>query len=138
MTVNDGMPEWCASRAARILNDHGKAANGAKVLVLGVAYKQDIDDYRESPALRLIERLELRGCDISYYDPWVPKYSYKGVVRESLAILDAASLENADLVIIACAHTNIDYEAVQHHAVAILDTKNAMKDVGDRHNIEVL
>lgn len=138
MTVNDGMPEWCASRAARILNDHGKAANGAKVLVLGVAYKQDIDDYRESPALRLIERLELRGCDISYYDPWVPEYSYKGVVRESLSTLDAASLENADLVIIACAHTNIDYEAVQHHALAILDTKNAMKDVGDRHNIEVL
>lgn len=138
MTVNDGMPEWCASRAARILNDHGKAANGAKVLVLGVAYKQDIDDYRESPALRLIERLELRGCDISYYDPWIPRYSYKGVVRESLATLDAVSLKNADLVIIACAHTNIDYEAVQHHALAILDTKNAMKDIGDRHNIEVL
>ena len=61
MTVNDGMPEWVASRAARILNREGKAMRGSKALVLGVAYKQDIDDYRESPALRVIERLE-RGA----------------------------------------------------------------------------
>ena len=69
MTVNDGMPEWVASRAARILNRAGKATMGSRVLVLGVAYKQDIDDYRESPALRVIERLEERGAEVSYYDP---------------------------------------------------------------------
>jgi len=80
MTVNDGMPEWCASRVARMLNDQGKAANGANVLVLGVAYKQNIDDYRESPALRLIERLENRGCSVTYFDPWVPSYAYKGLM----------------------------------------------------------
>ncbi len=77
MTVNDGMPEWVASRAARILNRDGKAMMGSKVLVLGVAYKQDIDDYRESPALRVIERLEARGTEVSYYDPWVPRCRHK-------------------------------------------------------------
>lgn len=138
MTVNDGMPEWCASRAARILNRKGKAANGAKVLVLGVAYKQDIDDYRESPAIRLIERLEARGCDVSYYDSWVPEYTYEGKPKQSVPELDAKVLDAADLVVIGCAHTNVDYEFVQKHADAIFDTKNAMKNVEMRDNIEVL
>ena len=138
MTVNDGMPEWCASRAARILNDHGKAANGSKILVLGVAYKQDIDDYRESPALRLIERMEVRGMEVSYYDPWVPSYKFKGKVRKSISELTARAVEEADLVVVACAHTNVDYDFVQLHALAVFDTKNAMKDVKARGNIEVL
>lgn len=138
MTVNDGMPEWCASRAARILNKEGKAANGAKVLVLGVAYKQDIDDYRESPALRLIDRLEKRGCDVIYYDPWIPEYQYKGETRQSVPELTTEVLEDTDLVVIACAHTNVDYEFVQQNAKAVFDTKNAMKDIRPRKNIEVL
>lgn len=138
MTVNDGMPEWCASRAARILNDHGKAAKDAKVLVVGVAYKQDIDDYRESPALRLIERLEKRGCDISYYDPWVLEYRYLGDIKKSIPELSAEALENADIIVIACAHTNVDYDFIQQHAKAVFDTKNAMKNVKSRANIEVL
>lgn len=138
MTINDGMPEWCASRAARILNDHGKAANGANVLVLGVAYKQDIDDYRESPALRLIDRLEKRGCKIKYFDSWVPEYKFNKQTKESIPELTADVLEEADLVIIACAHTNVDYDFVQKHSKAVFDTKNAMKDVKTRDNIEVL
>lgn len=138
MTVNDGMPEWCASRAARILNRQGKAANGANVLVLGVAYKQDIDDYRESPALRLIDRLEKRGCDITYFDPWVPEYRFQGETRHSIPELTEEALSDADLVVVACAHTNVDYDFVQQYAKAILDTKNAMKNVEARENIEVL
>lgn len=138
MIVNDGMPEWCASRAARILNEQGKAANGSNVLVLGVAYKQDIDDYRESPALRLIDRLEQRGCNVAYYDPWVPEYRYQGEVRRSIPELTEEVLADADLVVVACAHTNVDYGFVQQNAEAIFDTKNAMKDVAARENIEVL
>ena len=138
MTVNDGMPEWCVSRAVRILNEQGKAANGANVLVLGVAYKQDIDDYRESPALRLIDRLEQRGCTVTYYDPWVPEYRYQGEVRRSIPELTEEVLADADLVVVACAHTNVDYGFVQQNAEAIFDTKNAMKDVAARENIEVL
>lgn len=138
MTVNDGMPEWCASRAARILNEQGKAANGANVLVLGVAYKQDIDDYRESPALRLIDRLEKRGCDVSYYDSWVPEYRFQGETRQSIPELTEQALADADLVVVACAHTNVDYDYVQQNAKAVFDTKNAMKSVEARENIEVL
>ena len=138
MTVNAGMPEWVASRAARILNQSGKAMMGAKVLVLGVAYKQDIDDYRESPALRVIERLEERGAEVSYYDPWVPRYCHKGDAKESIPDLSAEAIASADLVLVACAHTNVDYAFVQEHAKAVLDTKNAMKNVADREKIEVL
>lgn len=138
MTVNDGMPEWCASRAARLLNAKSKAMKDAKILVLGVAYKQDIDDYRESPALRVIERLEARGADIAYYDPWVPEYYYQGEVRKSLPELTEDVLAGADLVIVTCAHSNVDYDFVARNADMVFDTKNAMKNVCDRTNIEVL
>ena len=138
MTVNDGMPEWVASRAARILNNQGKATRGSKVLVLGVAYKQDIDDYRESPALRVIERVKARGAEVAYYDPWIPQCKHKGEVYSSVDELSSEVLEAADLVIVTTAHTNVDYRFVQKHAKAILDTKNAMKGVEVRDNIEVL
>ncbi|MBC2889915.1 nucleotide sugar dehydrogenase [Gordonibacter massiliensis (ex Traore et al. 2017)] len=138
MTVNDSMPEWVASRAARILNRAGKAMWGAKVLVLGVAYKQDIDDYRESPALRVIERLEERGAEVFYYDPWVPRYRYKEDAKESIPDLSAEAIASADLVLVACAHTDVDYAFVQEYAKAVLDTKNAMKAVSSRENVEVL
>ena len=138
MTVNDGMPEWVAARAARILNGAGKATKKAKVLVLGVAYKQDIDDYRESPALRVIEKLEERGAEVSYFDPWVSKCRYKGKDYTSISELSAEVIASADLVLVACAHTNVDYKLIQEHAEAVLDTKNAMKGVSPRDNIEVL
>ena len=139
MMVNDGMPEYCVERAERLLSDRSrKAINGAKVLVLGVAYKQDIDDYRESPALRVIECLEARGADVAYYDPWVSSYRFKGEERSSIPELTPEALESADLVMVTCAHTNVDYELVQRHAEIVFDTKNAMKGVACRDNIEVL
>ena len=138
MMVNDRMPEYCTERAERVLNEHRTAMNGAKVLVLGVAYKQDIDDYRESPALRVIECLEARGAEVSYYDPWVSSYRFKGEEHHSIPELTPDVLEAADLVMVTCAHTNVDYGMVQQHAKAVFDTKNAMKDVKSRNNIEVL
>ena len=138
MTVNDGMPEWVASRTARILNEHGKAMNGAKVLVLGVAYKQDIDDYRESPALRVIERVKARGASVDYFDPWVSQYTYKGETANTIPELTAEAVASADIVLVTCAHSNVDYEMVQRNAKAILDTKNVMNNITNRENIEVL
>lgn len=138
MMVNDRMPEYCVDRAARILNEQSKALKGSNVLVLGVAYKQDIDDYRESPALRVIDILESRGAHVSYFDPWVSEYRYKGKSAESISALTPEALHQADLVMITTAHTNVDYRLVQQHAKAIFDTKNAMKAVSDRNNIEVL
>lgn len=138
MMINDRMPEYCVDRAARVLNDSSKALKGANILVLGVAYKQDIDDYRESPALRVIECLEKRGAVVQYYDPWVNEYTHKGSTKTSIPELTADVLESVDLVMITCKHTNVDYEFVQQHSVAIFDSKNAMSDIKIRDNIEVL
>lgn len=139
MMVNDRMPEYCVERAERLLSDRSqKAICGANVLVLGVAYKQDIDDYRESPALRVIECLEKRGANVTYFDPWVASYRFKGAEKNSISALTSEVLESADLVMVTCAHTNVDYDLVQSHAKIVFDTKNAMKNVKVRDNIEVL
>lgn len=138
MMVNDRMPEYCVDRAARILNDSGKALNGSDVLVLGVAYKQDIDDYRESPALKVIDVLRSRGAHVSYFDPWVPEYKNHGEISKSIPELTPEVVKAADLVIVTAAHSNVDYPMVQKNAQAVFDTKNAMKNVAERDNIEVL
>ena len=138
MMINDSMPEYTVERAGKVLNRFKKALNGSTVLVLGVAYKQDIDDYRESPALRVIEELEKTGAQVSYFDPYIPSYKYNGSVHTGIAELNKEVLESADLVVVTCAHSNIDYDFVQQNAKAIFDTKNVMKNVKDRSNIEVL
>lgn len=138
MMVNDRMPEYCAERSSKILNRFKKAMNGARILILGVAYKQDIDDYRESPAIRVIEELEKEGAEVVYYDPFVSEYREHGVVKKGESELTAELIESADLVIVTTAHTNVDYNFVQRHAKAIFDTKNAMKQVEARENIELL
>lgn len=138
MVINDSQPEYCVERAMHILNRHKKAINGANVLVLGVAYKQDIDDYRESPALRVIDELNKVGAEVTYYDPWVSHYKRHGQIWQSLPELTPQVVQNADIVMITCAHTNVDYAMVQKNASAIFDTKNVMKDITDRRNIEVL
>ena len=138
MMVNDRMPEYCAERAGQILNRFGKALNGTKILVLGVAYKQDIDDYRESPALRVIEQLEKAGAAVEYYDPWVSECTHHGKTRFSLPELSQEALRKAELVIVTTAHTNVDYDFVQRYAAMVFDTKNAMKNVLKRENIELL
>ncbi len=138
MMINDRMPSYCVDRAGKILNRFQKALNGSRVLVLGVAYKQDIDDYRESPALRVIEELEKTGAEVVYFDPWVRQYRYKGTTRNSEQELTQELLESADLVMVTAAHTNVNYEFVQQHAAAVFDTKNVMKALKNRENIEVL
>lgn len=138
MMINDHMPEYTVERCGKILNRHRKALNGSKVLVLGVAYKQDIDDYRESPALRVIEELEKTGASVSFYDPYIPQYKQHGKLHKGETALTAELLQHADLVVVTAAHTNIDYDFVQRHAQAVFDTKNVMKEVKERNNIEVL
>lgn len=138
MVINDSQPEYCVERAMHILNRKYKAINGAKILVLGVAYKQDIDDYRESPALTLIDELDKVGADIEYYDPWVSTYKRHKKEFFSIKDLTPENVQQYDLVLIACAHTNVDYDMVQKNAKMIFDTKNAMKEIADRENIEVL
>lgn len=138
MMVNDRMPEYCAERSSKILNRFKKAMNGSKILILGVAYKQDIDDYRESPAIRVIKELEKEGAEVIYFDPFVSEYKEHGEVRKGELELTVELIESADLVIITTAHTTVDYKFVQKYAKAIFDTKNAMKHIESRENIELL
>lgn len=139
MVINDGQPQYCVERAMHILNMQKKAICGARVLMIGVAYKQDIDDYRESPAIRVYKELKKVGAEVEYYDPWVPKFkNLYGEIVKSIPELNADTIKQYDLVMLTCAHTNIDYEMIQRNAKIIFDTKNVMKDIKNRENIEVL
>lgn len=138
MMINDQMPEYCMQRAANILNRYKKPLNGSKILVLGVAYKQDIDDYRESPALVVIDILKKKGANVKYFDPYIQEYKYKGSKHAGEKKLTKDLLQSADLVMITTSHTKVDYNFVQQNATFIFDTKNAMKKVKNRENIELL
>ncbi|MGI5912896.1 MAG: UDP binding domain-containing protein, partial [Syntrophomonadaceae bacterium] len=136
---NDRMPEYTVERAGKILNRFKKALNGAKVLIIGVAYKGDIDDYRESPAIRVINEFEKVGSYIEFYDPFISEYKEKGQIRRGLSELTVDTIQNADIVVITTNHSKgIDYNFVQQNAKYIFDTKNAMKNVPNRENIELL
>lgn len=138
MVINDGQPEYCMYRAMAILNRYKKAINGAKILTLGVAYKQDIDDYRESPAIRVIDELKKVGAEVDYFDPYISEYRYNNEIVKGIDSISPEIIKKYDLVVITTGHTNVDYEMVQQNAVAIFDTKNVTKNITDKHNIEVL
>ncbi|MBR6932713.1 MAG: nucleotide sugar dehydrogenase [Bacteroidales bacterium] len=139
MMINDRMPDYVVERVGDRLNHRfAKALKGSRILVLGVAYKQDIDDYRESPAVRVIEGLRKEGAEIVFYDPHIPRYRYKGNWYEGLADLTAEDLERADAVVITTAHTTVDYAFVQRHSKAVFDTKNVTRNLPDKSKVEIL
>jgi len=132
--VNTGMPYWVVDKVVEALGEEGKALKGAKVLVLGVAYKKDVDDLRESPSLKVIEILESRGAEVSYNDPYVGSLRarklrhYETFELDSVA-LDEAAVAGADCVLIATDHGAYDYEWIVRHARRVVDTRNATKHV---------
>lgn len=138
MMINDQMPEYCVQRIANILNEFSKSLKGSDILVLGVAYKADIDDCRESPAIRVINVLRKKGANIRFYDPYVKEYHDKGVTYTGETELSRSLLSDSDITVITTAHTCIDYNIVQQYARFVFDTRNAMKDVKERNNIELL
>ena len=138
MMINDKMPEYCVDRAAKVLNRVKKALNGSKVLVLGVAYKADIDDYRESPAIDVTEILQREGANVDFFDPYIPKFRAHGKEYVGIADISPEVISSYDIVFVAAAHTNVDYDMIEQNAQAIFDSKNAMKDVKNREKIEVL
>lgn len=138
MIVNDKMPEYCVERAMKILNRQGKALSKSKVLVLGIAYKQDIDDYRESPAIDVIEILNKNGAAVEFFDPYIPEYKYRGEKFRGIEKIDSNIISKYDLIMITASHSNIDYNMINKNANAIFDTKNAMKDIVNRDKIEIL
>ena len=138
MMINDRMPEYTVERAGKILNRHCKPLNGSKVLVLGVAYKQDIDDYRESPAIHVIEEFHKTGANVDFYDPYIAKYREKGQWFEGLTEINTEILNRYDLVCITTAHSNVDYNMVANAGVPVFDCKNVTKNIVNKANIEVL
>lgn len=124
--INRQMPEFVVKKAARVLNEAGVALSRSKILVLGAAYKKDIDDWRESPAIEVMKLLADTGADLSYHDPFVPSFSEHGL-RLTSVDLGAATLAEQDLVIIATDHSDVDYGAVAAGAKLVLDTRNALK-----------
>lgn len=139
MMVNDRMPEYCVRRVADMLSHRfQKSLFGSRVLVLGVAYKANIDDYRESPAIRVMDYLRREGANIVFYDPYIPKFRTNGKEYVGEPALTAELVESSDIVVITSSHANVDYAFVQQHAKAIFDTRNVTKDLACRDNIEVL
>lgn len=124
--INRKMPEFVVAKAVRALNDAGVALSRASVLVLGAAYKKDIDDWRESPAIELMRLLAAAGASLRYHDPMVPSFSEEGLRLDSVP-LDAETVRGQDLVLLATDHSDVDYALVAREARLVLDTRNAFK-----------
>jgi UDP-N-acetyl-D-glucosamine dehydrogenase len=129
--INARMPQRVIDNLASALNEAGTAVRGARVLVLGIAYKKNIDDIRETPAAEIIERLQQAGADVSYHDPHMPVFpAMRSFQIELRSVpLDAETLAAADAVLIVTDHDAVDYELVGAHARLVVDTRNAMAAV---------
>ncbi len=130
--VNSRMPEYVVSRLGDFLNDVGKPIKGSRICLLGMAYKKDVDDPRESPSFVLMESLLARGADLTYNDPHVPKLPrmrHHNVPEMSSTELTSEFLEAQDCVLIATDHSAYDYDFIVKHAPLIVDTRNATKNV---------
>ena len=136
--INHAMPEYVVRRTALALNERGRAVKGAKILVLGLAYKPDVDDVRESPSFELIEKLEQLGARVDYNDPHVPqthKMRRYDLQMQSVP-LTSQSLSGYDCVVIATDHSAYDWQMIADHASLIVDTRNATRGVkGERTHI---
>ncbi len=124
--INSHMPKFVVNYVMEIMNSQGKCLKGNKILVLGIAYKKDIDDVRESPALDIMELLLEKGAEVSYYDPYVPEVLIDNIVYKSIELTDSL-LEELDCVLITTNHSSFDYLHIAEHTSLIIDTRNATK-----------
>jgi len=135
--INKYMPEYVVEKTAKILSrKFKKSLNGAKILLLGVSYKKDIGDLRESPALEIIKKLEEENAIVSYYDPYVPAFTSNGKKYKSLEDLKREEIKEKDIAIIITDHSTINFKAVVKNAKIVFDTRNVIKD--KKKNVEKL
>lgn len=132
-TVNDSMPYYVLSRTTAALGARGKTLSGARTLVLGVAYKQDISDIRESPALKILELLARHGARVSYHDPYVPQVTLTNPGEVTSTPLTDDVLTSVDCVIIATGHSGVDYDRIAAQAPLVIDTRNVLRDYPNAH-----
>jgi len=133
--VNTSMPEYVASKVAGALNDKGKPLKGSRILVLGVAYKKDTDDIRESPGVEIIDILTSRGSKVDYHDPYIPSFSgmrqYPDLKMKSIHLSDR-NLKKYDCAVIVTDHTDFDYSRIVKNSKIVIDTRNATKRLKNR------
>jgi UDP-N-acetyl-D-glucosamine dehydrogenase len=130
--INTSIPHYVVERLANALNDRSKSVRRAKVLVLGVAYKKDVDDVRESPALEIMELLQAKGAELSYSDPYIPrlhKMRHYDFSHMSSTPLTEDVLKSHDVALITTDHTNFDYQSIVDHSNLVVDTRNATRGV---------
>ncbi|HWY24978.1 MAG TPA: nucleotide sugar dehydrogenase [Nevskia sp.] len=127
--INHAMPEWVVRKTIDALNQNGKAMRGSRILILGIAYKKNVDDLRESPALELLERFQQLGAEVQYSDPHIPVIPplRRGHIGLGSVALTAASLAACDAVVIAADHDAFDYAAVARHAPLVIDTRGVYR-----------
>jgi len=130
--INDYMPEYVIERLMDILNEKKKCLNGSKILMLGVSYKNDIDDLRESPALKVLELLEKKGAQVKIHDPYIEEFSHNGGIFKTSPLTEDL-IKESDAVIITTAHKKVDYDFVAKNTDIIFDTKNATKDIRNNY-----
>jgi len=130
--VNTSIPHYVVERIGKVLNDRSRSIRDSKILILGVAYKKDVDDIRESPALEIMEILQAQGAVLSYSDPYIPRLhkmrAYDFSHMSSLPLSEDV-LKNQDLVVITTDHSSIDYQWVVDHASTVVDTRNATRRI---------
>jgi UDP-N-acetyl-D-glucosamine dehydrogenase len=134
--INGRMPEYVVEKITEALNQHGKCLKNSRLLIVGVAYKKDINDVRESPALDIISLLARQGAQISYHDPFVPSLSIEGIEKRSKDLSDK-TLEDQDCVVIVTNHSGLDYQRVVKASRLIMDTRNALKGYKGAHIVRL-
>jgi len=132
--INSEMPHYVVSKTADALNSRGKPLKDSKILIMGVAYKKDVKDLRESPALEIIDILLKKCALVSYYDPYLPYLKIHGL-NLKCAGFNKKAFKNSDCVVIVTDHSNVDYKLVAKNSRLIVDTRNVLKDIKDRKNI---
>ena len=131
--INTNMPNHVLNLVSTHLNNIEKSLNGSKILIIGVAYKKDINDTRESPALDIIQLLITSGTELDYYDTYVPNLEFSNISIESLTSLEEKNLNTYDACVIVTDHSNIDYEIIYNHCELIIDTRNVFYDKNGDH-----
>lgn len=125
--INESMPDWVVERVADALNDRGKSLRGSRILLVGIAYKKDIPDLRESPSLKVLEKLHQKGAHLLYHDPHAPSLPWHYGALESVP-LSAELVAAMDCVVLLTDHTSLDRELLARHAAVLLDTRNALNE----------
>ncbi len=136
VAVNTSMPHFCVDKISDALNKDRKSINGSKILVMGIAYKKNIDDMRESPALDIIHVLKDKGAQVDYYDPFVPQFEWDGLSMKSVT-WNSKLGSSYDCAVIVTDHSNVDYEALLASSKRVVDSRNALKNFRDPKIVKI-